>query len=218
MSKAKPKNILKQYENENDVEVGLDEAGRGCLFGPVCIAGVVWCKNDPEDGMEVKDSKKCTEKYRNKCFEYIQNTALEYSIKTLDHEEIDEKNILQCSIEGMHQCLDEITDKRDVDMILVDGNHFKQYYSSRMDEFIEHHCVIKGDNTYKSIAAASILAKTYRDNYILDLVKENPDLEKYGIHKNKGYGTKEHMEAIKKYGITKWHRKSFAPCKVKDED
>ena len=105
--------------------------------------------------MEVKDSKKCTEKYRNKCFEYIQNTALEYSIKTLDHEEIDEKYSSMFN-RRMHQCLDEITDKRDVDMILVDGNHFKQYYSSRMDEFIEHQCVIKGDNTYKSIAAGVV--------------------------------------------------------------
>jgi ribonuclease HII len=213
MSKVKPKNILKQCENENNIEVGLDEAGRGCLFGPVCIAGVIWCKEDPENSMEVKDSKKCSEKYRNKCYNYIKENSIGYSIQSVDHEEIDKKNILQCSIEGMHLCLDEITSNQKIDMILVDGNHFKQYYSSQMDEFIEHQCIIKGDNTYKSIAAASILAKTYRDNYILQLVKDNPELEKYGIHKNKGYGTKEHMDAIKEYGITKWHRKSFAPCK-----
>ena len=218
MSKAKPKNILKQYENEGDIEVGLDEAGRGCLFGPVCIAGVIWVKEEPENSMEVKDSKKCSEKYRNKCYEYIKLNAIQYSIQMIDHEEIDKKNILQCSIEGMHLCLDDITKKQNVDMILVDGNHFKQYYSSKMDEFIEHQCVIKGDNTYKSIAAASILAKTHRDNYIIQLVKENPELEKYGIHKNKGYGTKEHMDAIKKYGITKWHRKSFAPCKPPEDE
>lgn len=217
MSKTKPKNILKQYENESDLEVGLDEAGRGCLFGPVCVAGVIWPKTDPDVSMEIKDSKKCTEKYRNKCFDYIVNNSISYSIKTLDHEEIDKKNILQCSLEGMHLCLDEITGSNHVDMILVDGNHFNQYYSSKMDEFIEHKCIIKGDNTYKSIAAASILAKTYRDNYILKLVEENPELKNYGIEKNKGYGTKEHMEAIKKYGITKWHRKSFAPCKPNEE-
>ena len=134
----------------------------------------------------------------------------------IDHEEIDKKNILQCSIEGMHLCLDDITKKQNVDMILVDGNHFKQYYSSKMDEFIEHQCVIKGDNTYKSIAAASILAKTYRDNYILKLVEDYPELKKYDIHNNKGYGTKKHMEAIETYGITQWHRKSFAPCKDKE--
>lgn len=216
MPKEKSKNILKQYENIENIEVGLDEAGRGCLFGPVCIAGVIWCKEDPENGMEIKDSKKCTEKYRNSCFEYIKDNSLCYSIKIIDHEEIDKKNILQCSIEGMHMCLDEISNKTKINMILVDGNHFHQYYSSETDEFIEHKCIIKGDNTYKSIAAASILAKTFRDNYIIDLVKKNPELEKYGIHKNKGYGTKEHMEAIKEYGITKWHRKSFAPCKIED--
>ena len=212
------KPILKQYENEKDIEVGLDEAGRGCLFAPVCIAGVIWVKEEPENSMEVKDSKKCSEKYRNKCYEYIKLNAVQYSIQMIDHEDIDKKNILQCSIEGMHLCLDDITKKQNVDMILVDGNHFKQYYSSKMDEFIEHQCVIKGDNTYKSIAAASILAKTHRDNYIIQLVKENPELEKYGIHKNKGYGTKEHMDAIKKYGITKWHRKSFAPCKPPEDE
>ena len=212
------KPILKQYENEKDIEVGLDEAGRGCLFGPVCIAGVIWVKEEPENSMEVKDSKKCSEKYRNKCYEYIKLNAVQYSIQMIDHEDIAKKNILQCSIEGMHLCLDDITKKQNVDMILVDGNHFKQYYSSKMDEFIEHQCVIKGDNTYKSIAAASILAKTHRDNYIIQLVKENPELEKYGIHKNKGYGTKEHMDAIKKYGITKWHRKSFAPCKPPEDE
>ena len=212
------KPILKQYENEKDIEVGLDEAGRGCLFGPVCIAGVIWVKEEPENSMEVKDSKKCSEKYRNKCYEYIKLNAVQYSIQMIDHEDIDKKNILQCSIEGMHLCLDDITKKQNVDMILVDGNHFKQYYSSKMDEFIEHQCVIKGDNTYKSIAAASILAKTHRDNYIIQLVKENPELEKYCIHKNKGYGTKEHMDAIKKYGITKWHRKSFAPCNPPEDE
>ena len=113
----------------------------------------------------------------------------------------------------MHRCLDDISTKKQFNSILVDGNKFKTYYDSEQDEFINHICVIKGDNYYKSIAAASILAKTARDNYILQLVKDNPELEKYGIQKNKGYGTKEHMEAIEKYGITKWHRKSFAPCK-----
>ena len=92
------------------------------------------------------------------------------------------------------------------------NGYFNLYYSSQKDEFIPHHCIIKGDNTYKSIAAASILAKTYRDNYIIQLVKDYPELEKYDIQNNKGYGTKKHMEAIEKYGNTKWHRKSFKPC------
>ena len=91
MPKEKPKNILKQYETHGKIEVGLDEAGRGCLFGPVCVAGVIWCEKDPEDGIEIKDSKKCTEKYRNKCFDYIKENSISYSIKTLDHEEIDKE-------------------------------------------------------------------------------------------------------------------------------
>ena len=113
----------------------------------------------------------------------------------------------------MHQCLDTISEKSDFNSILVDGNHFRTYYNPVKDEFIDHECIIKGDNKYKSIAAASILAKTHRDNYILDLVKRYPDLEKYDIQNNKGYGTKKHMDAIKKYGITQWHRNTFAPCK-----
>ena len=107
--------------------------------------------------------------------------------------------------------MDEISGS--VDTILVDGNSFKQYYSSKKDDFIYHKCVVKGDNKFKSIAAASILAKTYRDNYIKDLVMSNPFLEQYDIKNNKGYGTKKHLDAIEKYGITKWHRKTFSPCK-----
>ena len=108
------------------------------------------------------------------------------------------------------------TEEVDYDMILVDDNHFNSYYCPVKDDFINHQCIIKGDNIYKSIAAASILAKTYRDNYILQLVEDNPILKKYDIQNNKGYGTKKHMEAIEKYGITKWHRSSFSPCKGKE--
>lgn len=208
-------NILKQYKNEDDIEVGLDEAGRGCLFGPVCVAGVIWPNIDYDPSIVIKDSKKCTEKHRNKCFDYIKEHSIDYSIKVIDNEKIDEENILKCSLDGMHLCLDDLTKKNKVDTILVDGNHFHPYYSQTNDDFIDHECVIKGDNKYKSIAAASILAKTFRDNYILNLVEEYPELKKYGIEKNKGYGTKEHMKAIEDYGITNWHRKSFAPCKDK---
>ena len=207
------KNILKQYHKKDDIEVGLDEAGRGCLFGPVCVAGVIWLNEDPETSMVIKDSKKCTEKYRLKCYDYIKGNAIDYSIKTIDHETIDKENILKCSLNGMHLCLDELSERNKFNSILVDGNHFNSYYSKEQDDFIEHECVIKGDNIYKSIAAASILAKTFRDNYILELVEQYPELKKYGIEKNKGYGTKQHMEAIKEYGITQWHRTSFAPCK-----
>jgi len=204
--------MLKQFYEKNKLEVGLDEAGRGCLLGPVCISGVIWLNEDPDKEIILKDSKKCSEKFRNKCYDYIINNCISYHIQLIDNHEIDKKNILQCSIEGMHLCLDEISKNIHFDTILVDGNHFKCYYSKELDEYIYHKCIIKGDNTYKSIAAASILAKTYRDNYIIQLVKDYPELEKYDIQNNKGYGTKKHMEAIEKYGITKWHRKSFKPC------
>ena len=131
----------------------------------------------------------------------------------IDNDAIDKDNILRSSLKGMHLCLDEISKHNMIDKILVDGNHFYTYYSKEQEDFLDHECIIKGDNIYKSIAAASILAKTYRDNYILQLVEEYPELKKYDIHNNKGYGTKKHMEAIKEHGITQWHRKSFAPCK-----
>ena len=134
----------------------------------------------------------------------------------IHNDTIDKENILKCSLNGMHLCLDEISKENKIDKILVDGNHFPTYYSKEQDDFIDHECIIKGDNIYKSIAAASILAKTYRDKYILQLVEDNPILKKYDIQNNKGYGTKKHMEAIEKYGITKWHRKSFSPCKGKE--
>lgn len=207
---------LKQYQTPDVFEVGLDEAGRGCLFGPVCIAGVSWLDKDPEGCIEIKDSKKCSEKYRKECYDIIIKHSNAFSIQMIDSDTIDKENILRCSLNGMHLCLDEISKENKIDKILVDGNHFPTYYSKEQDDFIDHECIIKGDNIYKSIAAASILAKTYRDNYILQLVEDNPILKKYDIQNNKGYGTKKHMEAIKEYGITKWHRKSFSPCKGKE--
>ena len=206
---------LKQYQTPDVFEVGLDEAGRGCLFGPVCIAGVSWLDKDPEGCIEIKDSKKCSEKYRKECYDIIIKHSNAFSIQMIDSDTIDKENILRCSLNGMHLCLDEISKENKIDKILVDGNHFPTYYSKEQDDFIDHECIIKGDNIYKSIAAASILAKTYRDNYILQLVEDNPILKKYDIQNNKGYGTKKHMEAIKLYGITEWHRKSFSPCKDK---
>ena len=204
--------MLKKFHTENFKEVGIDEAGRGCLFGPVCVAGVIWINQEPEQVIKIKDSKKCTKKRREKCYEYILNHSKAYSIQMIDNNEIDKKNILECSIDGMHACLDEISEKYSFNKILVDGDRFRTYYCKEKDDFIKHECIIKGDNTYKSIASASILAKTYRDNYILKLVEKFPGLKRYDIHNNKGYGTKKHMEAIKKYGITKWHRKTFSPC------
>ena len=148
-----------------------------------------------------------------KCFDYIQENSPATSIHLVDNEEIDKENILQCTLDGMHLCLDTISQKISFNSILVDGNHFKTYYSEEQDDFISHECVIKGDDHYKSIAAASILAKEIRDTYIYELVQKHPELKKYDIENNKGYGTKKHIEAIKEYGITPWHRKTFGICK-----
>jgi ribonuclease HII len=207
--------MLQQYLDESKVEVGIDEAGRGCLFGPVCVGAVIWPKQDPLiDGQpppEIKDSKKLSEKKRLVLREYIETNALAWSVQFISHEEIDQLNILQATLKGMHLCIDDIRKRINIDTILVDGNHFKVYTDENL-ECIDHECVISGDNTYKSIAAASILAKTHRDAYIYDLVKQNNDLERYALHKNKGYGTKVHMEALQQYGPVTGHRRSFKPC------
>jgi len=203
--------MLKQFYEKDKIEVGLDEVGRGCLFGPVCVAGVVWLDNDPEPQLEIRDSKKVPEKKRTLLKDYILENSIAYSIQLVDNDYIDKFNILNSTMTGMHKCLDEITELLSIDTILVDGNHF-EYYSDKYDNYINHVCVVNGDNTYKSIAAASILAKTYRDEWINKLVDKNPDLEKYDLRNNKGYGTKRHLDAIKQYGITRWHRKSFGIC------
>lgn len=207
--------MLKQYLDESKIEVGIDEAGRGCLFGPVCVAAVIWPKQDPQynDDIppEIKDSKKVSEKKRYILKDYIEKNALAYSVQFVSHEEIDQTNILQATMKGMHLCIDEIRKNHIIDTLLIDGNHFKVYTDENL-ECIDHECVISGDNTYKSIAAASILAKTYRDNYMYQLVKDRSELETYAIHKNKGYGTKIHMDALKQYGPVEGHRRSFKPC------
>ena len=207
--------MLNQYLDETNIEVGIDEAGRGCLFGPVCVGAVVWPKQDPLfNGKEppiIKDSKKVSEKKRNILREYIEENSIAWSVQFISHEEIDQTNILKATMKGMHKCIDDIRQRCSIDTILVDGNHFKMYTDENL-ECINHECVISGDNTYKSIAAASILAKTHRDNYIYELVKDQPELEKYGISKHKGYGTKIHMDALKEHGPIEGHRRSFKPC------
>ena len=205
--------MLKQFHEKDKIEIGIDEAGRGCLFGPVFVAAVIWLDKDPNETKEyiLKDSKKCSEKKRILLREYIEQNAKAFSVVKISEEEIDKTDILKATMKGMHQCVDEIRSQLEIDTILVDGNHFDIYTDKDMNP-INHKCVINGDNTYKSIAAASILAKTHRDEYILNLVKENPQLSMYAIQNNKGYGTKVHMNAIRENGITQWHRKTFKPC------
>ena len=205
--------MLKQYLDETKIEVGIDEAGRGCLFGPVCVAAVIWPHEDPEPCLEIKDSKKVSEKKRLLLHDYIKENALAWSVQFVSHKEIDNLNILQATMKGMHRCIDEIRKQIEVDTILVDGNSFPMYTDESLD-YINHECIIGGDNKYKSIAAASILAKTLRDNYIYQVVKDRPELEKYALQKNKGYGTKIHMDTLKEYGPVDGHRLSFKPCQT----
>ena len=197
--------------DENLKEVGIDEAGRGCLFGPVCVASVSLTNLDDPLVSNIKDSKKLSDKKKNILYDFIINNS-DYSIQLISEEIIDNENILQATLKGMHLCLDEINSKINIDMILVDGNHFHDYFSIKQDKFLKHECVVNGDNTYINIAAASILAKVTRDRYIIDLCEKDENLKKYDLHKNKGYGTKKHMDAIKEFGIMNGHRKTFKPC------
>jgi len=188
--------MLKSHYYEEKIEAGCDEAGRGCLAGSVYAAAVIL----PEDYQNelLNDSKQLTEKKRYKLREIIQHDAVAWAVGIVTPEEIDKINILNASILAMHRALDQL--KVRPEAIIVDGNRFKPYYD------IPHTTIVKGDGKYLSIAAASILAKTYRDDYMNELAKEYPQ---YDWLSNKGYPTKKHREAIKQFGITPYHRKSY---------
>ena len=210
--------ILLPYQKEDTIEIGIDEAGRGCLFGDVFIAGVILPQNilelieKEEKKVVIRDSKKLSKKKRMIAKEFIERVAIDYCVVQKSNERIDEINILKATLEGMHDVVRNIG--RRPEKILVDGNRFPTYFDEEGKE-IKHECIIKGDDTYLSIACASILAKTNKDLYIEKMVKDYPDLEKYDLLNNSGYGTKKHIEAIQKYGITDFHRKTFNICKPK---
>jgi ribonuclease HII len=207
-------NKLLPYQNEDKIELGIDEAGRGTLIGPVCIAGVILPNNIielcEEYDIVLKDSKKMSKKNREFAEEFIKDIAIDYTIIYKDNKIIDEINILQATLKGMHEVVDNIKIKPD--KILVDGDKFPIYMDEH-GEMIQHQCIIEGDNKYMSIAAASILAKTAKDRFIKELILEYPDYEKYDLLNNSGYGTQNHIDAIKTYGITPFHRRSFGICK-----
>lgn len=177
-------------------ETGTDEAGRGCLAGPVTAAAVILAENFELELLN--DSKQLNEKTRNLLKPLIEKNAVSYCVTNIEPQIIDEINILNASIKAMQDCIVNLNPKPSY--IIVDGNRFKPINN------IPHSCIIKGDSKYMSIAAASVLAKTYRDEYMERIHEEYP---MYNWKKNKGYPTKEHREAIRKYGITKYHRKSF---------
>ena len=199
---------MKQFYQKNKIEVGLDEAGRGALIGPVCVGAVILGDiiNNPPP-YPIKDSKKCSPKIRKILREYIENNSIAFSVQFISEKTIDHINVLQATMQGMHKCIDEITKQINIDTILVDGNYFKIYTDENFEP-INHACIIKGDNTYMNIAAASILAKEYHDDYITNLVEINPILNNYDLLNNKGYGTKHHINTIKEWGKSEWHRKS----------
>ena len=204
--------MLKQFYQQDTIELGIDEAGRGCLIGPVCVGSVILgdiISNPPP--FEIKDSKKCSPKKRKILKDYIETNSIAYHVQLIHESDIDKLNILQATMKGMHLCIDEILKEITIDRILVDGTYFP-YYTDKDLNVIDHVCIQGGDNKYLNIAAASILAKEYHDEYMINLVKDNPILENYDILNNKGYGTKSHIEAIKEFGSTKWHRKSFKCC------
>ncbi|MGQ9847101.1 MAG: ribonuclease HII [Bacteroidales bacterium] len=188
--------MLERFLQSNKFEAGCDEAGRGCLAGPVFAAAVILPPNCEIKGLD--DSKKLTEIKRYELRSIIEKVAVAYAVSFCTNEEIDKFNILKASIIAMHRCLDKL--KVRPDFIIVDGNQFYTYKN------IPHQTIVKGDEKYMNIAAASILAKTYRDDFMLKLHDEFPH---YHWNENKGYPTQKHIAAIEKYGYSKYHRKSF---------
>jgi len=230
--KIKKKKMVEPLKNMFDIdttiiEIGIDEAGRGPMFGRVYAGVVVLPKDDIFDHSQMKDSKKFTSKKKiENVAEYIKENAIVWAVEYEDEQTIDNINILQATQSAMHKgiknVITQLSNKTDIDydkiLLLVDGNYFKPFSilnkTKTKFESIKCQMVEGGDNKYTSIAAASILAKVSRDKYIEELCIQNPELiERYSIDSNKGYGSKKHMEGIKKYGITKWHRRTFGICK-----
>lgn len=189
-------NRLKPFYKNGIAEAGCDEAGRGCLAGPVCAAAVILPENFSNPYLT--DSKKLTDKQRRAARTIIEKNAISWSVAMVDNHEIDELNILNASFLAMHRALDQL--KNPPEHIIIDGHRFNPYKK------IPHQCIIKGDGLYFSIAAASVLAKTYRDDFMINLHNRFP---KYGWDRNKGYPTRKHREAIKRFGVTNYHRKSY---------
>lgn len=182
------------------IEAGCDEAGRGCLAGPVCAAAVILLPGFECEGLN--DSKQLSAKRREALCEYIEKNALAWAVVMVEADEIDRINILQASITAMHRAIDKLEVRPE--HLIVDGNKFRPYGD------VPYHTVVKGDATYSSIAAASILAKTHRDELMKKLDSEYPQ---YGWKKNAGYPTKEHRKAIIEHGLSPYHRRTFGPCR-----
>ncbi len=188
--------MLAAYYYKKGIEAGCDEAGRGCLAGPVCAAAVIL----PKDFYHplLNDSKLISEKKRTLLRPIIEKEAIAYAVAMIDHKKIDEINILNASILAMQKAVSKL--KIRPDLLLIDGNRFKKYKN------FEHKTIVKGDSKFASIAAASVLAKTYRDDYMMTLHQKHPE---YFWNTNKGYPTKAHRKAIAEFGVTPFHRITF---------
>jgi ribonuclease HII len=207
------------------LEAGIDEAGRGCLAGRVYVGCVILPDEEkfPDDKYKlIRDSKTLSIKQRNEMREYIETYALAYSVAYAEVAEIDSINILKATINTMHRAIDGLS--IEPEYLAVDGDRFKLYYTDN-GRLIPHVLIKGGDNKYRNIAAASILAKTYHDEYVKGLLEKDPDLKKYGWETNMCYGTASHLKAIREYGISEYHRKTFGICKtysnvsnIEDED
>jgi ribonuclease HII len=189
--------MLKSYLYRNLIEAGCDEAGRGCLAGPVFAAAVILPKNFKHPVLN--DSKKLTAKQRSELRDEIVNSAIAWKVALVDNAEIDEINILRASIKAMHLAVDGL--EKPPQFLLIDGNRFFPYKD------LKHKTIIRGDGLFFSIAAASVLAKTFRDEYMEKIHNEYPE---YGWNRNKGYPTSFHREALLRYGLTPYHRRSFS--------
>ena len=247
--KRKSQEILKGHYFDNAdadscdgafLEIGVDEAGRGPMFGRVYVSAVVLPRDSKQfDFSKMKDSKKFhSDKKIKEVAEYIKLNAISWSVKYAEHDAIDALNIRRATIQTMHEAIRDVCDdirsqgknkNGEEFYLLIDGNDFipmlhphshphpSQSHDSKQSKqsaHLHYSTIEGGDNTYASIAAASILAKVSRDEYIMELCKQHPDLqEKYDLENNKGYGTKKHMDGIKQYGISEWHRRSFGICK-----
>jgi ribonuclease HII len=188
--------LLRLRFQKEVIEAGCDEAGRGCLAGPVFAAAVIL--PDKFYHRLLNDSKQVVEENRYKLRKVIEKKAIAFAVGVVDNDEIDSINILNASFKAMHLALEKL--QHEPELLLIDGNRFNRYKEMR------HQCIIEGDAKYSAIAAASILAKTYRDDYMRQLHQEFPY---YGWYTNKGYATKEHCKAIEQFGLCKYHRKSF---------
>lgn len=214
-----PQKMLNLFYNEdpNYIEIGIDEVGRGPMLGRVYTAAVILPKDNSFDHSKMKDSKKFHSKKKIKeVSDYIKANALAWNIQWESETVIDDINIRNATFSAMHKAIQNVYDKTKSTLLLVDGNDFKPFVTMRGNilEQVPHISIEGGDNKYSCIAAASILAKVARDEYIDELCKEYPYLqERYDLQNNKGYGTKKHMDGIKQYGISEWHRKSFGICK-----